>query len=279
MHSNVFIPEVFRDRVLGHVYGVCLDLPRSYRVPLLLVIQGPSGYGKSFQTRVVLDGADIPYAEVDGSSLMGHYEGDSILELKRAYLNLAQIGKVGAIIIDDFDRSIANQSDRIERTSNSDILTSFLMHLCDNPYSVQGEAAKPVPIILTGNDFGDIYHPLMRHGRADVFDWDPDNKHLFAVVQSIFCDMRIPGCELERFVSHYRDRSFAFFQQVKSFLISSAIGLVLRTTGPWGNNRDVLRDCFRTSVVDHVRGLTYRDILAAAEKVDSHIKDYTEESR
>lgn len=71
----------------------------------------------------------IKYRLLDSAVLSGELEGDSIKPLKRDYRFLGSLPTVSALIIDDFDMSIASHKANYERTSNSDILNTFLMHL------------------------------------------------------------------------------------------------------------------------------------------------------
>lgn len=273
--NEVYIPERFKQKVIAHVLKVCLDLPSSYQAPLILTIQGPAGYGKSFQTRHVLDSIGVKYRIIDSAVLSGELEGDSIKPLMRDYISLGSESKISALIIDDFDMSIASLKENYERTSNSDILNTFLMHLCDNPKSVDGEFVHPVPIIITGNNFSKMYGPLLRHGRADLFEWNPEPHEKLVIIGNIFSECGIGDADLSRLINKYRDKNIAFFQQVKSSLIDKSINGLLELANNVELDRHKLVTLGRSKVKEVVRNTSIHEIMEIAVRIDVIAKDYT----
>ena len=271
---GVHIPERFRNKVCAHVLKVCLNLPSQYQTPLILGIQGPPGCGKSFQTRHVLTDIGVCFKVLDCSSLSGEFEGDSIKALKRDYLQLGTENQLTAILIDDFDISIASQRSGYERTSNSDILNAFLMHLCDDPTVIDQTRVHPVPIIVTGNDFSVLYGPLLRHGRADLFEWVPSEEERMVVVKRILGECGLSDKVVWEFVGTYEKRSIAFFQQVKCALIDKAIESLLALAASGEFDRHHFADVGRKHVMKAVRDTTRDEIFHAATSVDRVAGNY-----
>lgn len=273
-YKNVFVPERFRLKVISHVLKVCLDLPRKYQTSLILAIQGPAGYGKSFQTKHVLDEMGIRCRLLDSSLLAGEIEGDSVKPLKRDYCVLGSSTKISALIIDDFDMSIANQKDNYERTSNSDILNSFLMHLCDNPKTIDGDRLHPVPIIFTGNNFNNLYGPLLRHGRAEIFDWVPNEHEKLSIINNIFYECGINGGYVKDLFNIYSSNSISFFQQVKVSLINKATASLMELASELQLDRQRYVTLGRTKVLDTIRNTTADELFQLAELLDVQTKNY-----
>lgn len=179
------IPERFVDRILRHAMSVCM-IPT---YPLLLAIQGPPGTGKSYQTYQVLHRANFEIFRVSAALLQGKHEGDSV----EAFLTVYEPAReclldpsraTPTIIIEDFDLSGAVRFNNTEYTVNQQLLVNHLMNLCDGIES-DGTKAERIPIYLTGNNFSSLHEPLRRHGRLDVFTWQPNEQDQAMMLASI----------------------------------------------------------------------------------------------
>lgn len=75
-----------------------------------------------------------------------------------------------------------------------------------------------VPIILTGNDFSQVYAPLLRSGRADIFRWNPDYNTKFDIVQKILEPIIINfnSRDFKKFFDQFQAESIADFTQLKN---------------------------------------------------------------
>lgn len=272
--ENAYIPHRFVQRILSHVLLVSLDSKRKYRHPLILAIQGVPGSGKSYQARYTLTHNGLKAVTIDSSSLAGSLEGDSIKLLKDVYCRLGATNELGAIIIDDFDISIGAQKQNYERTSNSDILNAFLMHLCDNPSAVNGLNLHPVPIILTGNNFTTLYEPLRRHGRTRIFDWEPTVEERTAVVNNILKELSLPNSTVEKLLELYPNKGIAFFHHIKTNLLDDLTIPLLEAAKRANFDRMV----FAVSALHKLQGLLQEvsdeRIFAAAQEADTNPKDY-----
>ena len=227
--STTFIPERFERAVLKHIILNNTAIPtNNNQYPLLLGIQGPYGYGKTFMVKEVCKKYNINLKPLSTSELSGSIEGDSKKSLKRLYYdtcNEVQRSKhCAAILIDDFHLTIATE-DTMGKTVNTNILASYMMNLCDNPI----QADNRVPIILTGNNFRRVYPAIVRDGRMDIFTWSPTLEDIDPIVRSIF-KTKFSGITdevLSTMLELYGDMNIAFFEQVAQDLMNSSLTMTL----------------------------------------------------
>ena len=126
-----------------------------------------------------------------------------------AAINLKNTGEVVAILIDDFHMGNATTDENVKRTINSNLLTGHLMNLAENNNSIK------IPIILTGNDFSKTYAPLLRSGRADKFEWNPNYEEKKEIVKTIFYRFaNINEQEFNELFNKYADNSVSDFYQL-----------------------------------------------------------------
>jgi SpoVK/Ycf46/Vps4 family AAA+-type ATPase len=188
-----FIPERFRRKVVLHVTQNLLAdalLRQGVRIPLMLGIQGPSGSGKSWQTRVVCAEMGLHIVRVSGAALSSRWEGVPQDLLREAYLVAAHENRgIAALLIDDFDTSPASISEDVQYTVNTQVLCGALMNIADDPRNVSDQSVNRVPVVLTGNRFTAIYYPLTRIGRMSLFNWDPNRSERQEIIKAIFSDI------------------------------------------------------------------------------------------
>ena len=186
------VPRVFYLEIATHYFVNATELPFA---SLILAIEGPPGEGKSFQIRESLSRLGVEHIVLGGASLSGAHEGDALEPIARAYTELSKraevTGRSGCIIIDDMDLSVAGRGDRTEYTVNSQLLSSFLMSLADNPRVCNGEAVRRTPIFFTGNNLARLYGPLVRRGRCRVFSWHPNAEVKKEILRGMLAEI---GC-------------------------------------------------------------------------------------
>ncbi len=264
------IPKRFSDKIMSHIIKISMGYPS----PLLLIIQGEPGIGKSFQTQKILISNNLSYEVIDSSVLAGEHEGDSIKILKEIYIHQSMKQKVSAIIIDDFDMSIANQKNNFSKTSNSDILNTFLMHLCDNPALIDGKKVNPVPLIITGNDFTNMYAPLVRDGRADIFEWSLLEDEKIKIVDAIFSEYNLSKDQIKDLVSKYSTKSISFFKQIKLSFIDNHINDLIAEAKELDFNRNELKKLGEKALKHTFKNIEYKNVLTIAENLNNPLKSY-----
>ena len=238
-HAEIYIPELFERTILKHI--ICNNTATSvsnFQYPLLLGIQGPYGYGKTFMVKQICRKNRILLSTLSSSDLSGGYEGDSKKHLKSEYEKIcfavANSNSCGAMLIDDFHLTIATE-ENVGKTVNSNLLASYLMNLCDNP---EVDNIR-VPIIMTGNNYRRVYPALLRDGRMDILTWSPSIEDITPIIQQIF-HAKFEGIDDEVILSmirQYADMNLAFFEQVSQDLMNSTIA---QTIGEFKENKGVM---------------------------------------
>ena len=223
--STAVIPERFEVAILKHIISNNVATTvNNLQYPLLLGIQGPYGYGKTFMVKEVCKKYNIAIHPLSTSELSGNWEGDSRKVLKKLYESVcaenAEKNRCGVLLIDDFHLTIATE-DSIGKTVNSNILSSYLMNLCDNPVV----ANTKTPIIMTGNNYLRIYPAIVRDGRMNLFTWKPTVEEMKPIVRQIF-QAKFTGVgdeSINTIMQLYEDINIAFFEQVSQDLMNSMI--------------------------------------------------------
>lgn len=124
---------------------------------------------------------------MNGPAFQGN-EGQSQRNLVKAYMRAAkaayaeehppysQLKRQSVLLIDDFHLSLASVMSN-NFSQNSQIFMAALMSGCDDPSSMfdpkEGVPFIRVPIIATANSVKELYSPILRHGRARLYHWDP----------------------------------------------------------------------------------------------------------
>ena len=224
--AGVRISARFTNRVILHVVKNHL---RNLSPALMLAVQGPPGEGKSFQAREVLSRMGAYCVPLSGSALCGAHEGDALAPLVSAYRLASFLRKtknaLTALLIDDFDLSVAGTFEGRTYTANTQLLTGALMNLADDPHLIAGEAANRVPIILTGNNFESLHSPLIRHGRMEFFDWQPTVEERIAALTGLFegilSDQALS--RLPELLAVAPDQPVSFFATVKDDVLNNIV--------------------------------------------------------
>jgi len=233
-NRDYFIPERFRKQIFLHTIPNIQSekiLNHGIRAPLMLGIHGPAGSGKSWQVRVACAELGLHVIRLSGSALSSRWEGVPQEMMHEAYVITAKENKGRAVlVIDDFDTSSAAQDDNVTYTVNSQLLTGALMNIADDPHNVSGQSLPRVPIILTGNNFTNVYYPLLRLGRMSLFAWETDMAERKRIVKTIFAESDLKDDQAEALarmtVSHdgiTQTAPISFYDEVKRQLWEDTI--------------------------------------------------------
>lgn len=213
--DRVFIDKEFEKRILTHIIANSLNKSIA---PCFLAIEGKMGEGKTVQTISTCFNHGVHVYYFSGSQLAGNLERDSVKELEDTYNYLENNTKekvYNVIIIDDFHLSVASCAENVSRTVNSQLLTGYLMKIADAAKSLSG---KKTPIILIANSFENLYLPLTRDGRMDLFKWEPSKMQKRNIIYKIYKGILNENSikEFDDFVSEYIEESIAFFAEVRN---------------------------------------------------------------
>lgn len=218
------VDKQFKQTVLTHIIA---NYNPSLKMPLFLAIYGNPGEGKTFQTMQICREFGIKVCYFSGAELSGNYERDSIIDIEDNYRRACNYyygdEKIPCvIIIDDFHLSPASTKSSIGTTVNSQLLTGFLMNLCDKARNTPNFR---VPIILLGNTFENVYEPLKRDGRMDFFHWKTSDELKRKIINNLFndCLSKKDLSKLDFFIESYKDKSISFFAELKNDIAKKEI--------------------------------------------------------
>ena len=189
----VVIPDRFRRRVLTHAVSVSC----SPNYPLILLVQGHPGDGKSFQAYETLKGNNFAVMRFSSVELSGTFESESVTRFKEYYCRAAESaetipGAIPVLLMEDFDLSPAGRRENSYYTVNSQLLSGFLMNLADDIALCKMDTTRRIPIVVTGNDMSIVHGPLLRPGRVDVFTWRPTEHERTIMIHSALAGIVSP---------------------------------------------------------------------------------------
>lgn len=230
LFKGIYIPFDFRFHVLKHLILNYSGNINDIKPALFLAIQGYRGEGKTFMLQELCNYYDIDVEFISGSDLCGPLEKDSVTAIQERYesacIHASISNRLHLIVIDDFHLSIASDNgENVSKTSNSQVLLSYLMNLADDPFIHKVR----VPIILLGNNFKNIYSALIRNGRMDFYSWKPSVDDKVNIVYHTFCKLypAITISDVKRLINEYPEKYIAFFSNVIQDCLFSEFKLVV----------------------------------------------------
>lgn len=235
-----YIAPRFLNKISVHITKNFLDLP-GINVPLILGIHGHKGEGKSFQCELVFKRMKVQALHITAGELESPDAGDPARLIRFRYREAADIitkhGKLAVLMINDIDAGAGRVDSGTQYTVNTQLVNATLMNIADNPTNVQlpgsydSEPLPRVPIIVTGNDFGTLYAPLIRDGRMDKFYWEPTQQDRLEIVNGIFTPDGLKRQEIEQLVSHFEGQSVDFFSALRASIYDEQILAFIEETG------------------------------------------------
>lgn len=235
-----YIAPRFLHKLSVHITKNFLDLP-GVRLPLILGIHGHKGEGKSFQCELVYDLMGVQTVHVSAGELESPDAGDPARMIRLRYREAADLirthGKMAVLMINDLDAGAGRVDGVTQYTVNTQLVNATLMNIADNPTNVQlpgsydSEPLPRVPIIVTGNDFGTLYAPLVRDGRMDKFYWQPNREDKIGIVNGIFEPDGLTKAEIEQLVDRFAKQSVDFFGALRSQIYDEQILSFIQKVG------------------------------------------------
>jgi ATPase family associated with various cellular activities (AAA) len=215
--SRPFIPECHFRAIHLHLLRVLAEQPG----PLMLGIHGPPGVGKTFGVREVLAQLRVRSFPVSSGQLESHEAGRPAQIIRAAYLAASRTiagqpnrgPQPAALLFNDIDVGLGDWGKDVQYTVNRQTAIGELMHLADFPDRVAGRNCKPVPILLTGNDLGKLYQPLVRAGRMALLQWTLDFDDRLGVLQGIFPELSID--DVIQLATEFPDEPVVFFSEIR----------------------------------------------------------------
>ncbi|MBF2013938.1 MAG: ribulose bisphosphate carboxylase small subunit [Rivularia sp. T60_A2020_040] len=235
-----YIAPRFLHKLSVHITKNFLDLP-GVRVPLILGIHGHKGEGKSFQCELVFDLMGVEPIHVSAGELESPDAGDPARMIRLRYREAADLirthGKMAVLMINDLDAGAGRVDGATQYTVNTQLINATLMNIADNPTNVQlpgsydSEPLPRIPIIVTGNDFGTLYAPLVRDGRMDKFYWQPNREDKIGIVKGIFEPDGFSKADIDKLVDRFANQSVDFFGALRSQIYDEQILSFIQKVG------------------------------------------------
>lgn len=208
----MYIPERFIEAVDAHMLGNMLDISN---YPLILLIVGLPGMGKTYQLRSYLEIVGVEMFSISAADLESDRAGVPAKLLEQKYIEASSSissGNPAVLLIDDIDTTLGEWEKNTGTVNHQDIL-AFLMHIADKPSFIENVGSvNRVPVFFTCNYFNRLYKPLIRDGRANRFDWEPTREEKIAIVTSVF---RFEDSKTaEMLVDAYPTKPISFFSNL-----------------------------------------------------------------
>lgn len=208
----MYIPERFIEAVDAHMLGNMLDISN---YPLILLIVGLPGMGKTYQLRSYLEIVGVDMFSISAADLESDRAGVPAKLLEQKYIEASSSissGNPAVLLIDDIDTTLGEWEKNTGTVNHQDIL-AFLMHIADKPSFIENVGSvNRVPVFFTCNYFNRLYKPLIRDGRANRFDWEPKREEKIAIVTSVF---RFEDSKTaEMLVDAYPTKPISFFSNL-----------------------------------------------------------------
>jgi SpoVK/Ycf46/Vps4 family AAA+-type ATPase len=210
---SLYVPGRLQEQVQLHLLCNLANQP----VPLMMAINGPPGEGKTFSVSLIAKRLGLNLYRLPGGSFDNPLAGEPVRELRRLYLRAGQWMRSqplqgSMLLLDDLDLVLGELTPGVQRTINSPLLISELMHLADHPTRVDQEKTLRVPIIITGNHLGSLHEPLRRSGRMKWLEWKLNPAEKLEAIGRIF-----PGREDDcwALMDAFGEESLAFFNELK----------------------------------------------------------------
>jgi ribulose bisphosphate carboxylase small subunit len=237
---SFYIAPRFLNKLAIHITKNFLDLS-NVRVPLILGVHGHKGEGKSFQCELVFQLMGVEAVHMSAGELESPDAGDPARLIRLRYREAADIirkhGKMAVLMINDIDAGAGRVDGGTQYTVNTQLVNATLMNIADHPTNVQlpgsydDEPLPRVPIIVTGNDFGTLYAPLVRDGRMEKFYWEPNRDDRLKIAQGIFESDGLSSAEVEQLVNHFDGQSIDFFGALRSRIYDEKVLAFIQSLG------------------------------------------------
>lgn len=191
MSKSLFIPQRFIDKIELHLYKNETD---QNGTPLIMLISGPPGEGKSFQLEVVLKKHGAKIFRISTGELENKNSGVPAEIVRERYLAASCFTEdnpdiIAVLVFDDIDAGIGNFGNNTQYTVNTQNVSGELMAIADKPRNVAGQSTNRIPIFMTCNDSSKLYEPLRRTGRLTQFVWVPTIQEKIAMVLQLFSSL------------------------------------------------------------------------------------------
>tara|TARA_R110002051_G_scaffold179509_1_gene249281 strand:+ start:101 stop:928 length:828 start_codon:yes stop_codon:yes gene_type:complete len=208
--SGFHIPRRFFKKIRSHVF---LRQVKPGEIPIFYGIIGPPGSGKSLQLAQCLAALKVDVTTLHASDLASYVEGGATDLLKNAFQSASLKVGPAALIINDFDLSLANIKPGVDTSQHTQLLRVAMMEIADQGLVKNSQYAK-LPVFLTINSLDGFYKPLVREGRMRILRWEMSRDEKKFIVGKIFLERT--EAEIQKLVSVFDSEQISFFSALKS---------------------------------------------------------------
>ncbi|MEQ8694291.1 MAG: AAA family ATPase [Gammaproteobacteria bacterium] len=272
-----YIPPMVRNTITCYLAGAaCQDAVKRFQRPRMCIVAGPPGVGKSTAIRQICQELGVPLHPISASTLNGPDAGQAVAPLKSQYVRQARNpeGIQTAIVLEDFDQSVARIDEAITGTEHGPQLTEFLMSIADDPHKIEvSHATKPMEVqslergpalFMTVNDTRRIHEALKRKRRAVIVEWIASPEDLCEAVQRLY--PRCTPANIRRLVLAFPGQPIAFYDEIGDRAVEAELSAFLDTVPP-GRFQTINFAGLAAQLVQARQKLTALQLFTAARKL------------
>lgn len=273
-HLPPAIPPRFTDALLLHL-ARCFSMNGVAGSAQILLIVGEPGTGKTFQLTHTLSMHGVACVNF-GAIEIENPSANEPLRVLRSRVDTVrrnlESGTPSALVIDDADLLLGRFA-LTQYTHNLQRVTAELMKIASAINAEDGIRPLAAPIFMLANNIDILHGPLLRPGRARLFQWKPTGDELQFVLERIFLELSSDDVRALR--KEFPRQRVAFFSALRDALVDNYLLGIVRTGSPFeslqllleqrGHARPILRYSLAhaidigktmqtTSLVDIVRG-------------------------
>ena len=203
-----YLPARFAIEIKTHVLST-LAGSRFGASQILLVI-GEPGTGKTWNLFRVLSRAGVHVSTWDATEVESPNANQPVERLEGAIAQVRatiRTGRPAALVLDDTDLLLG----RIAGTQYTHNLQHLVQHLMS--VATGDPESMPCPIFFCANDPALLHAPLIRHGRAKKFHWEPDEAERFSMMHAHFPSLAEP--DARAVFARFRQQPPAFFSALR----------------------------------------------------------------
>lgn len=225
--TNRINSQELEEAIKHHVFSFRLRIENpAFEAPVILVVAGPPGTGKTTTIHDVCKRLGVPLRTVHGSDIVSQWEGQATALLEEAIVTSSRDESAfqTAVLIDDPEQGGLGVSENVVGTVSGEAARGFVMAYADDPSRMRLENGnqrakvvrlfRPPVIFMTSNRLNALYPPMIRNRRANIHVLDPQGADKERIVRGMVGHLK--PVEFRQLMRRYPDQSIAFFADTVS---------------------------------------------------------------
>ena len=274
--STRYVPPDFARSVVSHlVLNRAKAVNPDIKAPSVLIVQGPTGSGKTTTTRFLCKAISAPLYEIHGKDMVSQWEGQGTKALEEKCIEAANDPSPfqPVVLLDDAEMGGLRVDEHFTGTVNNNASSGWLMRFADNPKELRVESDKapprimrfkrPAALIMTVNNISALHSPMVREGRAAICTLDPQGIDLQRVLAGMYPNLSVR--QAGQLVRKFPDKSIAFFADLGAHLTKNAAMRLAQRQGFDFNGLDWSQ--LSASVAQASQGATLSQLVEVAEEL------------